>query len=98
MRSHLGMTIFLRRQHAQDVIEGRTPGPWKDDDYAVVDGIVLGRIYRSGRPGGEKWCWFLNGLDVVPAASLRIDQGSHGHREVGRLDRQFAMVCAPRPE
>jgi hypothetical protein len=33
---------------------------------------------------------------VLPAASLRIDQGPHRLGEVGRLDRPLAMVRIPR--
>jgi hypothetical protein len=43
------MTIFLRKMRAHAVIEGRDPGPWSnDDDYAVVEGKLIGRIYASG--------------------------------------------------
>jgi hypothetical protein len=31
------MTLVLRKQKAQDRIEGREPLDWADDDYAVVD-------------------------------------------------------------
>ncbi len=50
------------------VIEGREPGPWSnDDDYAVVEGKLIGRIYRDRVPGGEtKWRWFLQSGPVVP--------------------------------
>ena len=54
------MTLFLRKQHAQDAIEGRSPGPWKEEDFAVVDGITVGRIYRDQQPAGDRWCWFLH--------------------------------------
>src|SRR6266404_8375520 len=40
------MTLLLRKQRAQDRIEGREPGNWAEDDYAVVDetlGFKLGR-------------------------------------------------------
>jgi hypothetical protein len=53
------VTIFLRKMKAHDVIEGREPGPWGEDDYAVVEGKMIGRIYRDRVPGGEtKWRWF----------------------------------------
>jgi hypothetical protein len=56
------MTIFLRKQRAQAVIEGRhAPEMWDENDYAVVDGFVVGRIYRERLPAGERWRWFLNG-------------------------------------
>jgi hypothetical protein len=61
------MTIFLRRMRAHDVIEGKEPGPWGNDDYAVVEGTLIGRIYADRVPGGEmKWRWFLQSGPVVP--------------------------------
>jgi hypothetical protein len=54
------VTIFLRKMKAHDVIEGREPGPWDEDDYAVLEGTLIGRIYRDRVPGGEmRWRWFL---------------------------------------
>src|SRR5713101_5333106 len=58
------MTLLLRKQRAQDRVEGREPLDWSDDDYAVVDDTVIGRIYKERVPAGEKWRWFLQ---VVPA-------------------------------
>jgi hypothetical protein len=51
------MTIFLRRMRAHAVMEGQDPAPWSnDDDYAVIEGKTIGRIYRDRVPGGEtKW-------------------------------------------
>ncbi len=50
------MTLILRKQHAQDRIEGREPPPdWSDDDYAVVDETLVGRIYRQQVQGDIKW-------------------------------------------
>jgi len=47
------MTLILRKQHAQDRIEGQEPPPdWSDDDYAVVDETLVGRIYRQPVQGG----------------------------------------------
>jgi hypothetical protein len=44
------MTLLLRRQNAQDRIEGREPFGWKDDDYAVIDDETrIGRM-RSLKP------------------------------------------------
>jgi hypothetical protein len=57
------MTLVLRKQRAQDRIEGREPLDWADDDYAVVDETMIGRIYRQGDP---KWRWFL---ETAPAPS-----------------------------
>jgi hypothetical protein len=40
------MTLILRRMRAQDRIEGREPIDMGEDDYAVVDEMWIGRIYR----------------------------------------------------
>ena len=55
------MTIILRTQGEQERIEGLAPVvPWRDDDYAVLDDeIMIGRIYRTQLPAGNKWMWFL---------------------------------------
>jgi hypothetical protein len=59
------MTLVLRKQHAEDRIEGREPPPdWSDDDYAVVDETLVGRIYRQPVQDDLKWLWFLQ---TVPA-------------------------------
>jgi hypothetical protein len=62
------VTIFLRKMKAHVVIEGRDSAPWSnDDDYAVVEGKLIGRVYRDRVPGGEtKWRWFLQSGPVVP--------------------------------
>ena len=54
------MTLLLRKQNAQDRIEGRKPFGWKDTDYAVLDDETrIGRMYLEQMPAGAKWCWFL---------------------------------------
>jgi len=54
------MTLILRKQHAQDRIEGLEPPlDWSEDDYAVVDETLVGRIYRQQVEGDIKWLWFL---------------------------------------
>jgi hypothetical protein len=59
------MTLILRKQHAQDHIEGQgAPLDWSEDDYAVVDETLIGRIYRQPVQGDLKWLWFLQ---TVPA-------------------------------
>ena len=59
------MTLVLRKQGAEDRIEGREPPPdWSDDDYVVVDEKLVGRIYRQQVQGDIKWLWFLQ---TVPA-------------------------------
>jgi hypothetical protein len=54
-----GMTILLRKQGAQARVEGREPFGWRDDDYAVVEDTVIGRIYKETIHGQPKWMWFL---------------------------------------
>jgi hypothetical protein len=59
------MTLLLRKQNAQDRIEGRKPFGWKDTDYAVLDDETrIGRMYLEQMPAGAKWCWFLHGWDM----------------------------------
>jgi hypothetical protein len=59
------MTLLLRKQRAQDRIEGMEPPlDWSEDDYAVVDETLIGRIYRQQVQGDLKWLWFLH---VAPA-------------------------------
>ena len=54
------MSHLLRKQNAQDRIEGREPFGWKDTDYAVLDSETrIGRMYLEQLPAGAKWCWFL---------------------------------------
>ena len=64
------MTIFLRKQQVHDVIEGRKPGPWSEDDYAVVDGTLIGRTYKERLPVGEKWRWFLQVMGAQPNSGI----------------------------
>jgi hypothetical protein len=61
------VTLILRKQHAQDRIEGQEPpADWSDDDYAVVDETVVGRIYRQPVEGDLKWLWFLQTTPAQP--------------------------------
>jgi hypothetical protein len=61
------MTVILRKQHAQDRIEGREPPrDWSDDDYAVVDETLIGRIYRQQVREAIKWLWFLQVMPAPP--------------------------------
>jgi hypothetical protein len=49
------MTLVLRKQHAHARIEGQEPPPdWSNDDYAVVDERLVGRIYRQQVQGDIK--------------------------------------------
>ena len=54
-----GMTLLLRKSSAQARIEGWDPRIWPDDDYAVVDDMIVGRIYREMILGEPKWKWCL---------------------------------------
>jgi hypothetical protein len=47
----------LRRQYVQDRNEGREPGGYSVDDYAVVDGTRIGRIHREVHDGVPRWLW-----------------------------------------
>ena len=53
------MTLLLRKSSAQARIEGWESGNWPDDDYAVVDNTIVGRIYREMILGKPKWRWFV---------------------------------------
>jgi len=56
---HRSMTLLLRKSSAQARIEGWDPSNWSDNDYAVVDDTIVGRIYREMILGKPKWRWFL---------------------------------------
>jgi len=61
------MTLILRKQHVEGRIEGREPPPdWSDDDYAVVDETLVGRIYRQPVQDDLKWLWFLQTVSAPP--------------------------------
>jgi hypothetical protein len=86
--SHAAMTVFLRSQRAQAIFEGREPSTERDDDYAVIDGIRFGRIYKSKLPAGDRWCWFLNG------AVTAIPPGIRGSGACETLDQAKAEIVA----
>jgi hypothetical protein len=54
-----GMVLLLRKSSAQARIEGWDPRNRSDDDYAVVDDMIVGRIYREMIIGKPRWRWFL---------------------------------------
>ena len=84
------MTIILRKQHAQDHIEGREPPPdWSDDDYAVVDETLIGRIYRQQVQGAIKWLWFLQ---VVPAPPPNQGIADTLEQAKAALEARYAQV------
>jgi hypothetical protein len=61
------MPLLLRRQYVQDRKEGRDPGGYSVDDYAVVDGTRIGRIHREVENGVPRWLWFLQAGPDQPA-------------------------------
>jgi hypothetical protein len=61
------MTLLLRKSSAQARIEGWDQRNRSDDDYAMVEDSIVGRIYRElilGKLelilGKLKWRWFLH--------------------------------------
>jgi hypothetical protein len=69
------MVLFLRKQAAQTRLE-RQSSDWKDDDYAVVEDTVIGRIYRlDGGPSDGTWVWFLNRLPPGDHRGLILSGG-----------------------
>ena len=56
------MAFFLRKSSAQARIEGWDPRNRSDNDYAVVDDTLVGRIYREMILGKPKWRWFLQSI------------------------------------
>jgi len=53
------MPLLPRKSSAQARIEGWDPRNRSDDDYAVVDDTIVGRIYREMIIGKPKWRWFV---------------------------------------
>jgi hypothetical protein len=62
------MTLLLRKSSAQARIEGWAPCNRSEDDYAVVDDTIVGRIYREMIIGKTE-------VEVVPAADSRGRSG-----------------------
>jgi hypothetical protein len=58
------MTLILRKSSAQARIDGLDPDIWGEDDYAIVDETLIGRIYSERIHGEMKWLWFLQ---TIPA-------------------------------
>jgi hypothetical protein len=54
-----GMVLLLRKSSAQARIESWDLRNRSDDDYAVVDDMIVGRIYREMVIGKPRWRWFL---------------------------------------
>jgi hypothetical protein len=60
----------LRKSNAQARIEGGESGNWPDDDYAVVEDTVIGRIYKERVLAGVKWRSFLQSTGAGPGRSM----------------------------
>lgn len=67
------MALLLRKQRAQDRIEGREPFDRPDDDYAIVDETRVGRMYTQRIHGEMKWLWFLQTDPAPPPNSGMAD-------------------------
>jgi hypothetical protein len=77
------MTLLLRRQNAQDRIEGRKPFGWEDTDYAVLDDETrVGRMYLEQMPAGANWCWFLQVMGAPPPKSGIADTLDEAKAEI----------------
>src|ERR1700730_13046201 len=79
------ITLLLRKENAQDRIEGRKPFAWKDTDYAVLDDETrIGRMYLEQMPAGRKWCWFLHvmGASSNSGHADTIDEAKAGIAEL----------------
>jgi hypothetical protein len=60
------VALLLRRQYVQDRKEGREPAGYSVDDYAVVDGVRIGRIHREVHDGVPRWLWSLRAKPTAP--------------------------------
>jgi len=71
-----GMILHLRKQRAQQIIEGRNPGLALEDDYAVVECSVIGRIYKERQLEGVKWQWSLevNGVEPISGTTNTLKE------------------------
>ncbi len=60
------MTLLLHKSSAQASIEDLDTWNRSDDDYAVVDDTIVGRIYREMIIGEPKWRWCLQQISGAP--------------------------------
>ena len=73
------MRLLLRKSSAQARIEGWDPRNRSDDDYAVVDDTIVGRIYREMILGKPKWRWFLQQIpEAGPGEANPAAQSGNG--------------------
>jgi hypothetical protein len=78
--------VLLRKSSAQARIEGWDPRNRSEDDYAVVDDTIVGRIYREMILGMPKWRWFLQKIPEagpgrpIPPRRLSVRPARRLHR------------------
>jgi len=89
------MRFILRSQEKQARLEGRSEDHSRTDDYAVViDGPVVGRIYRYLHgPAQGQWGWFLQKPTGANGMSETLDAAKEALRqrwfqETQRLSRE----------
>ena|SRR6266481_6557088 len=90
------MTLILRKQTAEDRVEGRQPLDWGEDDYAMVDETPIGRIFKQQMAAGPKWVWFLQVAPVPPPNEGVADTLEHFSIRLGVArvrEISFAFVC-----
>ena len=91
------MTLLLRKQRAQDRIEGREPLDWRDENYAIVDETKVGRIYTQRIHEEMKW---LLSLQTLPAWSKYRDRILSMSRRLGSVatarERLLTSGCRSR--
>jgi hypothetical protein len=87
------MTLILRRMRAQDRIEGRESIDTGEDDYAVVDEMRIGRIYREPIHGEMKWRWFLHSEPAPPPNSGIADTLDEAK---AAFAKRYAEITTPR--
>jgi hypothetical protein len=73
-------------------LEGWESCNWPDDDYAVVEDTIVGRIYREMITGKPKWRWFLQGIpkeEVGPGRPIPPPNQGMGDTldEAGRVQK-----------
>jgi hypothetical protein len=91
------MTLLLRKQNAQDRIEGREPIGWSDHDYAVVDETRIGRIYREHLPAGDKWCRFIEVTRAPLPNSGTADTLDDAKAAIGAAYERCRQMRYPNP-
>jgi hypothetical protein len=94
--SYARMTLILRKQTAQDRVEGREPGHWKDDDYAVAEDTVIGRIYKEKTPGGE-WQWFFQLRPAPPPTKGITGTLDEAKAEIAKAYERYQEAKSPPP-